>query len=58
MDFLAQNWGTLAIGLLIAAIVVLIIIKFIRDRKKGVSSCGCSCENCPGACHSHKNNHT
>ena len=39
----------------ISAIVALIIVKKIRDKKKGVSSCGCGCENCPSNTSCNKN---
>ena len=45
-DFFAENGGTL----LAAAVVV----KMVKDKQKGKTSCGCGCENCPsaGACRS------
>ncbi len=53
LAFLAANGGTLLIGALVAAAVVLILLKLRRDKRKGCSSCGCGCENCPsaGMCH-------
>ena len=53
LDFLSNNWGTILIGGIIAVAVVLVIIKMYRDKKKGRSSCGCNCSNCPssGTCH-------
>ncbi len=53
LNFLAENWGSLLIGLVIAVIVVLIAVKLCRDRKKGRTSCGCGCDHCPssGMCH-------
>lgn len=55
-SFLAANWGTLLIGLLVATAVVLILIKLFRDREKGSSSCGCNCAQCPssGMCHANQ----
>ena len=40
----------------IFAVVAAIIISTVRNRKKGKSSCGCGCSNCPmsGSCHSQK----
>ncbi len=37
----------------LAAIVALIIIKLIKDKKKGKSTCGGNCGHCPmgGSCH-------
>ena len=49
LDFFAQNWGTILVSAVLLAVVVLIITKLCRDRKKGKSSCGCGCENCPSA---------
>lgn len=56
LQFLAANWGTLVIGLAVAAVIVLVICKLRRDKKGGKASCGCGCKNCPsaGMCHSHK----
>lgn len=40
----------------IFAVVAAIIISMVLNRKKGKSSCGCGCLNCPmsGSCHSKK----
>ena len=35
LNFLADNWGTILIGLAVAAVVVLILVKMRRDRSKG-----------------------
>lgn len=53
LEFFFENWGTLLIGIIVALIVVLIIIKLAKDRRKGKSSCGCNCSHCPssGMCH-------
>ena len=53
LDFLATNWGTIAVGAAVAAVVVLVIVKLRRDRRKGSSSCCCGCDHCPssGMCH-------
>ncbi len=55
INFLLNNIGTIAISLIILLVVSAIIIKLIKDKKKGKSSCGCGCENCPsaGMCHKH-----
>lgn len=56
LHFFAANWGTILIGLLVAAAVVLILAKLWRDHKKGRSSCGCNCSQCPssGMCHANQ----
>ena len=53
LNFLAQHWGSILIGAIIAIVVALVIVKMYRDHKKGKSSCGCGCSNCPsaGMCH-------
>ena len=35
LHFFAANWGTILIGLLVAAAVALILAKLWRDHKKG-----------------------
>ena len=57
LSFLADNWGSITVLLIVAVAVVFVIAKMISDRKKGRSSCGCGCENCPsaGMCHSKTN---
>ena len=49
LHFFAANWGTILIGLLVAAAVALILAKLWRDHKKGKSSCGCNCSQCPSS---------
>ena len=53
LTWLFANIGTILITLVLIAVVVLIIGILRRDRKKGKSSCGGSCGNCPmgGSCH-------
>lgn len=48
--------GTAVVAALLAALVICVVVKLIRDRKKGKSSCGCGCANCPsaGLCHGQK----
>lgn len=54
--FIYQNLATIIISLIIVAVVAAIIISMVRNRKKGKSSCGYGCSNCPmsGSCHSQK----
>ncbi len=44
------SWIILA---LVIAVLVFVIVKMIKDRKAGKTSCGCGCENCAlhGKCH-------
>ena len=52
--FFTEHWGTLLVGAILAAAVVLVLIHLYRNRKKGGSSCGCGCDHCPSACHHSK----
>jgi hypothetical protein len=55
LAFLSQNLPTIIIGLILAAAVVLILVKLIRDRKNGSScNCGCGCKDCPSSAVCHK----
>ncbi|MBQ1685605.1 MAG: FeoB-associated Cys-rich membrane protein [Clostridia bacterium] len=53
MKWLIENWTTLLVIAAIATLVALIIVKMVRDRRAGKSSCGCGCASCPmsGSCH-------
>lgn len=55
LTFIADNLATIIIGLILFVIIAAIVIKLIKDRRNGKSSCGCGCENCPssGMCHKH-----
>lgn len=56
MSWFAENLSTIIISLVIAAIVALVIVYLVRNKKQGKNSCGCGCSKCPmsGSCHSHK----
>ena len=53
LEFLRQNYVTIITLAVLAAIVTAVIIKLIKDKKKGIGSCGCKCCDCPmsGQCH-------
>ena len=53
MTWLAENLGTIIVLAIIAAAVVLIIRRMIRQKRAGKTSCSCGCENCAmrGSCH-------
>lgn len=54
--WIAENIGTILILAALIAIVAMIVVGMLRDKKKGKSSCGCNCAHCAmhGACHSKK----
>ena len=56
LQWRANYWVTLTIALVLAAVVTLIVVKLVKDRKRGKTSCGCNCAHCAmaGSCHSNK----
>lgn len=50
MNWLAQNWGTLVIGAILLAVVALIVIRTVKDRRAGKTVCGGDCAHCGCAC--------
>lgn len=52
LEFLQNNWGSLLVGAIILAVVVLIVIKLVRNRKAGKFTYGGNCGSC-GACKGH-----
>ena len=53
LTWIAANIGTILISAVLLFVVVLIIVKLVKDKKKGKSSCGCNCAHCAmsGSCH-------
>lgn len=54
LNWLSQNLPTILVALVVLAVCTLIVVKMIRDKKKGKSSCGCGCSACAmkELCHS------
>lgn len=55
LSWFNENWGSLAVGLVVLAIVAAVIIKIVRDKKNHKGGCACGCEGCPSAGLCHKN---
>lgn len=53
LEFLMNNLGTIIVAAVVLAILALVTIGMISDRKRGRSSCGGACGGCPnaGLCH-------
>lgn len=49
--------GTILVLTILMAVVAAIILNLLKNKKKGRSTCGCSCSACAmaGSCHSLKN---
>ena len=56
LAWLSKNIATIIICLVLAVIVALIIFSLVKNKKKGKSSCGCNCSQCPssGLCHANQ----
>ena len=56
ITWISENIGTIVICAVLVAAVAAAIVKMVRDKKKGKSSCGCGCEGCAmsDSCHSKK----
>ncbi len=55
LTWISENIATILICIVLLAIVAAIIVRIVRDKKKG-ASCGCGCAGCPmsGSCHQKK----
>ena len=53
LAWITENIGTILISAVLLLVVILIIRKLVKDKKKGKSSCGCTCAHCAmsGSCH-------
>ncbi len=56
LAWLSANAATILICLALAGIVAAIIVHLVRNHRKGKSSCGCGCKDCPmsTSCHEKK----
>ncbi len=46
LSFISNNIGTITVSIILFTILLLIIMKIIKDKKHGKSSCGCGCSSC------------
>jgi hypothetical protein len=46
--------ATVIISLVLAVIVAGIVIRMIKNKRAGKSSCGCGCSSCPMSSECHK----
>lgn len=56
LALLTENIATIIICAVLIAVVSAIIVSMIKNKKKGKSSCGCGCTDCPmsSSCHPKK----
>lgn len=46
IGFIVDNLATILLSAVIFGLFIGIIVKLVRDRRKGKSSCGCDCGHC------------
>ena len=53
MAWFIDNLGTIIVFIILVAVVGVILYNMVKNKRRGVSSCGCNCSNCPagGSCH-------
>lgn len=58
LNWIYANLATILICTALVAVVLLTVIKMIKNKKGGKSSCACSCGSCSmsGICSSKQNN--
>lgn len=51
--WIKQNLSTIIVSIILIAAVSGVVVKMIKDRRAGKSSCGCGCQGCAmnGTCH-------
>lgn len=51
--WIKQNLSTIIVSIILIAAVSGVVVKMIKDRRAGKSSCGCGCQGCSmnGICH-------
>ena len=56
INWITANIGTIVVALIVAGILAAIIVSIVKDKKAGISTCGCGFENCAmkGKCHGEK----
>ncbi len=55
VEFVQQYLGSILVGAGVLAVVALIIINAVKDKRSGKSSCGGDCAHC-GCCRHAQNN--
>lgn len=53
LEFITNYGGSIIVGLIVLAIIAIIIVSGIRDKRAGKHSCGGNCSAC-GCCSSGK----
>lgn len=54
LQWIANNVGSIIAVVVLTVLVSAIIVKMVKDKKSGKSSCGCGCEHCAMSSECHK----
>ncbi len=52
MEFLAENYGTIIAGAAVLAVVAIIIVRMVLNKRSGKTSCSGDCAHCGGCVNS------
>ena len=47
LNWFSDNIGTIVVAAAVFGIAALIIVRYIKNKRSGRSSCSCGCANCP-----------
>jgi hypothetical protein len=50
LTWLSENWINILVLFIVAVLLILAIVKIVKDRKAGIMACGQKCEHCHGNC--------
>lgn len=55
-EWILNNLASVIVLSVVAAVITLVIIKMVRDKRRGKPSCNCGCGGCPmkDTCHTKK----
>ncbi len=54
LNWIAANWVSLVVDLVVLGVGALSVFATIRNKKKNKGDCDCGCEGCPSASLCHK----
>ncbi len=56
IQWFSENLATIVVAVIVFAVLALVVVKMIRDKKRGKSGCSCGCGGCPhaSACPTHQ----
>lgn len=55
LSWIISNLATILVTVVLLAVVALVIVHMVKDKKNGKSSCGCGCSECAMRDKCHKN---